>query len=396
MRVLHVTPSIDAGSGGTAAAVLGLTRAQAAAGLNVTLLTTDAHAVSAQYVDPGGVATRVIGPATGKLLRHADLSRVTRELTAAADVVHVHALWEEVQYQVIRAARAQRVPYVITPHGMLTRWSLAQRPWKKRLYMAWRLRAMLRCAAFIHYTSELERTDVAQSLALKPPSIIEPLGVNMDEFRTLPPRGTFRARYPQLGARPIVLFLGRLHPGKGLEHLLPAMAAVRRTEAMLVAVGPDSREYHAELQRRAASLGVSDRVMFTGLLQGTDKVAALVDADVFCLPSDHENFGVAVIEALAAGTPALVSAHVPVSGEIVERGAGSIVPQEARQLAAELDRWFDDEPLRRAAGERGKALAWERYDWLQIARRWPAHYRAAGVAVVTVPRIGDIAVPSKT
>jgi glycosyltransferase involved in cell wall biosynthesis len=378
MRILHVTSSIDASSGGTAAAVLGLTRAQAATGMNVTLLTTDAHGAGMQSVDAAGVATRVVGPASGKLLRHPDLPRVTRELVAAADVVHVHALWEEAQYQAARAAREQRVPYVITPHGMLTRWSLAQRPWKKRLYMAWRLRAMLNRAALIHYTSETERTEVMPSLAPTRRSTVEPLGVALDQYRTPPPPGTFRSRYPQLGTRPIVLFLGRLHPGKGLEYLLPAMAALRHAEAVLVAVGPDSRGYRAELDRRAALLGVSDRVLFTGLLQGEEKVAALVDADIFCLPSDHENFGVAVIEALAAGAPALVSAHVPVGKEIEESGAGAVVPQEPGQLAVVLDQWLADEVRRRNAAARGKALAWARYDWVQIAMRWPAHYRAAG------------------
>ena len=378
MRVLHVTSSIQASTGGTATAVVGLARAQAAAGLNVTLLTTERQGVSSQYVDAQGVATRVVAPGTGKLVRHPDLAGAARELVARADVVHVHSLWEEVQHQAARAARAARVPYLITPHGMLTSWSLAQGRLKKQLYMAWRLRAMLRGAALIHYTSEIERADVTASLCSLPQSITEPLGVDLEEYRTLPPRGAFRARHPRLADHPIVLFLGRLHPGKGLEHLLPAMAALRHTDAFLVAVGPDSEGYRAQLEQRARTLGIDGRVLFTGLLQGADKVAALVDADVFCLPSDHENFGVAVIEALAAGTPALVSEHVPVGREIVERGAGAIVPRAAAPLAAELDRWLGDAVLRRTASERGKSLAWEGYDWLQIARRWPEHYRAAG------------------
>jgi glycosyltransferase involved in cell wall biosynthesis len=157
------------------------------------------------------------------------------------------------------------------------------------------------------------------------------------------------------------------------------LAAARHADAVLVAVGPDSGGYRAQLEQRVRLLGVEHRVQFAGMLEGREKVAALVDADLFCLPSDHENFGVAVVEALAAGTPALVSRHVPVGDEIAARGAGAVVPQDALQLAAEIDRWLSDAALRRGASERGKALAWERYDWLEIARRWPAHYRAAGV-----------------
>jgi glycosyltransferase involved in cell wall biosynthesis len=381
MRVLHVTSSIHASSGGTAVAVLGLARAQAATGLDVAVLTTERQSDS--RVDGDGASIYLLAPATGKLRRHPDLARVAAERVAEADVVHVHALWEEAQFQAVRASRARGVPYLITPHGMLTPWSLAQSRWKKQLYIAWRLRRMLRGAALIHYTSEVERAKVAASVAPGTPSIVEPLGVALAEYRALPPAGTFRARFPDLADRPIVLFLGRLHPGKGLEYLIPALAAMGRGDAVLVAVGPDSGGYRTRLEQRAQSLGVRGRVLFTGLLQGPEKVAALVDADLFCLPSDHENFGVAVVEALAAGTPALVSEHVPVGKEIADGGAGAVVPQDPPQLAAAIDRWLSDGDLRRAASERGKALAWERYDWLAIARRWPAHYRAARAGAAT-------------
>src|SRR5688500_15981747 len=111
MRVLHVTSSIDPTSGGTSMAVLGLARAQAEAGLNVTLLTTERRGTSAQFVDAHGVATHIVAPGTGKLVRHPEFPHVARQLVAAADVVHVHALFEDAQYQATRAARSRGVPY---------------------------------------------------------------------------------------------------------------------------------------------------------------------------------------------------------------------------------------------------------------------------------------------
>jgi glycosyltransferase involved in cell wall biosynthesis len=170
-----------------------------------------------------------------------------------------------------------------------------------------------------------------------------------------------------------VLFLGRLHPKKGLELLLPAFARLPG-DALLVIAGPDSDGYRARLEALAAGLGVGHRLLFTGLLLGRDKWAALVDADLFVLPSYQENFGIAVVEALAAGTPVLISDQVNLHREVRGAEVGGVVPLDPEALATDLARWMGDANLRREAGAQGAALVRERYLWGPIARRWAGHY----------------------
>ena len=188
-------------------------------------------------------------------------------------------------------------------------------------------------------------------------------------------RGTFRAKHPQLRDRPIILFLGRVHYGKGLELLVPALAMMKRSDAMLVIAGPNAEGYGATIEKLMAKHRVSNRVFFTGMIAGQEKLAALVDADLLSAPSYHENFGLAVIESLACGTPVVISDQVNVHPEIVAAGVGGVVSLDVGALARELDRWLDDEPMRRAASAKAPAFVRERYDWNQIARRWGDHYR---------------------
>jgi glycosyltransferase involved in cell wall biosynthesis len=170
----------------------------------------------------------------------------------------------------------------------------------------------------------------------------------------------------------MILFLGRVHYGKGLEVLVPALAKMRRKDAMLVVAGPDPTGYRATIE----SLGREslERIIFTGMIGGEERLAALRDADVLALPSFHENFGLAVVESLAAGTPVVISDQVYLHPEISRAGVGAVVPLDADALARELDRWLDDEALRRDAASKAAAFVRERYDWDTIARRWVGHY----------------------
>jgi glycosyltransferase involved in cell wall biosynthesis len=298
--------------GGPAVAVVGLASAQKRAGLDVRVISTHRAGddlSSADVLREQDIQVHLVGPTSGLLSGHPALASALQDVLAAADIVHIHALWEDIQHHAAVAARQIGIPYIFRPCGMLDPWSLSQSRWKKRLYMAWRLRRDLNGAAALHYTATLER-DVAGPLELKPLSLVEPNGVDLSEFEALPPAGTFRSRYPMIGDRPLVLFLSRLHPKKGIELLLPAFARGAPAGAVLVIAGPGEERYTEQLMDRAAALGVKDRVLFTGMLRGRDRVAAFADADLFVLPSYQENFGIAVVESLAAGTPVVISDQV--------------------------------------------------------------------------------------
>jgi len=376
MRVLHVISNIDPSLGGTSTALIALARAQRRAGLEIDVLSTftTPSEAAAEELRRAGIGVMLIGPTAPPLYRHPQIELSLREQMPKADIVHIHALWEEVQHRAARVARELRKPYVMTPHGMLDPWSLGQSRWKKRIYLALRLRSDLNHATAIHYTSEIER-DLAAPLKLKPGTIVEPNGVDLAEFHELPTRGGFRAKHALLaGERPIVLFLGRVHPKKGLNLLVSAFAQAAPTNAVLVIVGPDADGYGNEVRALAKQHGVADRLLFTGMLRGRDRIEAFVDADLFALPSYQENFGIAVVEALASECPVLISDQVNIHREITAGGVGAVVPTEVEPLARELGRWMTDENLRRQAGARGPAFVRERYDWNRIAEHWTRHY----------------------
>jgi glycosyltransferase involved in cell wall biosynthesis len=379
MRVLHVISELDSRAGGPAVALKGLATAQAAAGLGVTVVSTFRDAErppdTAAALTAAGVEVKLIGAAHGPLRRHADIIPTVDHAARDADIVHIHTLWEEVQHQAARAALRHRRPYLIRPCGMLTPWSLAQSKWRKRAYLVWRLRRTLARAAALHFTTRAEQEETAEALRLPTASITEPNGVDLSEFVDLPSRGGFRSRYPAIGDRPLIAFLGRVHPGKGVEYLIPALARMKQADAMLLVIGPDSEGFQAQMQAEAQSLGVANRVVFAGMLRGPERVAALVDADLFSLPSDHENFGIAVVEALAAGKPVVISDRVGIAQEIRAAGVGAVVRREADELAAELSRWIGDPALRESAAARTRPFVWEQYDWAKIARRWADHYQ---------------------
>jgi glycosyltransferase involved in cell wall biosynthesis len=382
MRILHVISGLDPANGGPSFALEGFARALVREGLDISVAATWQNPSGfplAERLRSGGVAVTLIGPARGKLSRHPQLPSIIRGAVADADIVHIHALWEDIQHFAARQAQRQRVPYVITPHGMLAPWSLSQGRWfnrlGKRLYLAARLRRNLNRATALHFTTSVER-DLVARLKLRPRSIVEPVGVDLSDFQTLPAAGAFRARHPQLSNRTLVLFLSRLSPQKGLDRLIPAFARSLRespSDAMLVLAGPDYDGYSRTVHELVERHSLGDRVLFTGMLHGVERIEAMVDCDFFVLPSRHENFGIVVAEALAAGAPVLLSPEVNIGADIAGAGAGEIVSGDVEPLSAALARWIADADLRRGYAGNARAVA-ARYDWQQIAHHWVDHY----------------------
>lgn len=375
MNILHVVSNLDPQSGGPAEALRGLATAQAGTGMSVSVLATFRRGADISFADAlraAGVVVALVGPCYGPLCWRPGLGATVRAAVRGADIVHIHALWEDVQHHAAGTARRLAKPFLIRPCGMLDPWSLAQGRLKKRLYLRWRLRRHLNRAAALHFTTPIER-DLTAPLSLSAPSIVEPNGIRLDEFRTLPPRGGLRARHRIPNEVPVCLFLGRVHYKKGLDLLLPAFAAAGGP-AHLVVAGPDPDGYGAALQADAQKLGIADHVHFVGMLRGAEKLEALADADLFVLPSRQENFGNAVIEALAAGVPVIVSDQVNLWPDIKEAGVGGVVPLSVPALAGGLREWLGAPGRRATVSPRARQLVRDRYDWAAIARRWAAHY----------------------
>lgn len=375
MRVLHAIPGLVESSGGPTTALVGLATAQTQVGDDVTILTTlrDGQKIAAAAeLAAAGVTVVSLDGCRGPLLRHPRLAETVAGLVADHDVVHAHGVWEEVQYQASRACGRRGVPLVIRCCGLLDEWSLRRKWFRKAVYRAWRLDRMLSRAAAVHCSTAAEAASTGR-LGFAAPIVVEPNGVRLQEFLELPPRGAFRESIGRPSA-PLILFLGRVHPGKGVEYLIPALRQVATPDATVVIVGGDSGGYREQMERAVAAHGLDDRVIFTGALGGRRKLEALVDADVFCLPSEHENFGISVIEAMAAGCPVIVSDHVGLKEEIRQCGAGSITPLDPGAIARAIDGWLQDSAGRHEAGVRARACALRDFDWKVIAARWQRRY----------------------
>ncbi|GAJ22860.1 unnamed protein product, partial [marine sediment metagenome] len=161
----------------------------------------------------------------------------------------------------------------------------------------------------------------------------------------------------------IILFLGRIHKIKGLDLLAKAFADLPKPldNIKLVIVGPDDG-YLSSLKKLVTDLGINDKVLFTGPLYGQEKLKAYVDADVYVLPSFYEIFGITVLEALACGTPVIVTNRCGIA-DAINGQAGLVVPYDKEQLQHALLHLLGDDKMRSQFSEKGKSLVREKFNW---------------------------------
>lgn len=368
MRILHLCTSIDPQTGGPANVLAGLAPVQATRGHDVRIITADhparVGAVIDRLRDMGPQAT-AHGPPRGPMALGPGVLRATKAaLLEGTDILHIHGLWQATPHTGARLARRHGKSYVIQPHGMLDPWSLQQGRVKKRVFLALIGRRDLNCAAALQYTTQTERELVAP-MKLRPRPFVIPNGVDWSEFDPLPEPGRFRAAH-DIGDRPLIVFLSRLHYKKGLDLLLPAFAQANLGPATTMAlIGPGEPNYVKSLKRTAQCLGIADRITFPGMLSGQSRIEALVDADLVVLPSYQENFGIVVIEALAAATPVLISDQVNICREVEGAGVGTVSPCETQALSDRLGELLRHRPSLRARGAAGR-------EWVRRTFRWDA------------------------
>ena len=388
LRVLTVSPYFQPAwaYGGIPRLAYGLSRALQERGHEVTVVTTDAFdrasRLPAGRHDVHGLDVYRLRNLSNRLAYDQQLflplgaSGLLDRLAADADVIHLHGWWHLLNNAGVRAAGRHGAAVVMTPNG-----TLPPLERKQRLKGAWQhvfgapvMEAVDRWIA----VSRAELNQFAQVGVARDRVHLVHNGLDLGEFEQLPERGVFRRRHG-LADRPMLLYLGKLTPRKGVDHLLAAMARLTAEEAVLVVAGNDMG-VRAELERQAAELELGERVRFVGLLTGDDRLAALADADVLVYPSTDEIFGLVPFEGLLCGTPAVVSDDC---------GCGQLV---AQARAGELVRYGDPAGLARAVGGmlgdprrrarmvgRGRAFIERHFAWPRIALQTEGVYlRALG------------------
>ena len=295
-----------------------------------------------------------------------DCARAMRFKAKEVDIIHNHSLWSMVNIAAGWAVPGFKAKLVTSPHGTLSSWALKRSHLLKKVL--WPLQSrVLSKADLLHATSEEEYEEI-RNLGFQAPIMIVPNGIDIPEITDpcVPAETDTRT----------LLFLSRIHPKKGIDRLLHAWAALqsRHHDWRLVIVGRGDTAHVEEVTSLASSLHL-ERVDFPGPLYGAEKTRAYLAADLFVLPTHSENFGMVVAEALAHGTPAVVSQGAPWAGLETE-GCGWWVEHDVPTLTAALDAAMSL-PAKQLAEMGAKGRAWMARDfgWESIARRMEAGYR---------------------
>ncbi len=368
-RLLHVVASFAPAAGGTTEGIRKLIES-GPGGSAVVCLDDPAE----PHVNGQSFPVHALGPARGHYGYTPRLPEWLAQNLAHFDGVVIHGLWQYHSYGTYGVVRGRK-PYVVFPHGMLDPWFKRTFPLKhlkKQLYWLAREYRVLRDAKAVCFTTPIERDDAVQTLW---PQRWHPAVVS---FGTSEPPGdgarqreVFLARYPALRQRSFFLFLARIHRKKGCDLLLEALArlAPAHPDLDLVLAGPDEEGLQPDLEAQARRLQIEHRVHWTGMLEGDLKWGAFHAAAAFVLPSHQENFGIAVVEALACEVPVLISDKVNIWPDIAHDEAGIVNPDTAEGTYRSMEALLAMRPEeRQRMVSNGQACFRARYEMKRTAQ----------------------------
>jgi glycosyltransferase involved in cell wall biosynthesis len=377
LRILHVIAAVAPRYGGPSTAIWPMAAAlREVCGFTVEIATTDANGGAAPLtLDdlPAGAGTvHLFKRDRGETLKYsAGLGRWLAGHARDYQVIQIHGQWNYPTDASCRAARRFNVPYVLRPCGMFSDYSWQKSRWKKLAYWWLTERKNVLNAAGFHVTSCQEREEVLR-LGVTAPVETIPLGIGNEAWSTPPDRDWLRRQCPKSGGRPVVLFLSRLHPKKGvIDFLLPAFTKLRTDAYLVIAGGQDEQVpgYAAQVGAEIDRLGLRDRVAVIGAVPPALRWAAFDGAALFVLPSHSENFGQVVVEAMARGVPVVLTPGVQVAEHVTRSGGGAVVPADPDALARGIDGWLTDPARRKEAGRRGRHHVRETFSWQRAALR---------------------------
>ncbi len=343
MRILHAIHSLSPEGGGPAEGLRRLAQTARSAKIYETEVVC-LDAPSQAFLASEGLLAHPVGPGLGKYGYTRAIDRWFEQNLDRFDGVVINGLWQYHAYAAWKACRGRK-PYLLFTHGMLDPWFKRAYPMKhikKAIYWGLIEHRILRDAKGVLFTASLEAELAKQTFwpnqwtsVVVPYGTVEPPGGRNRQV------AQFRTVCPQVKGRKFILFLGRLHEKKGCDLLIEAFArqASAYPDTDLVLAGPDQQGSKAKLASMVARRGLRSRVHFPGMLQDAAKWGAFYSAEVFTLPSHQENFGIAVAEALACGTPVLISDKVNIWREIVEDGVGLVDDDTLEGTSRLLDRW---------------------------------------------------------
>ena len=344
MRILHAIHSVNPKGGGPIEGIRQLAARNIAEGHIVEIVTLDAP--GEPWLEGFPVRVHAMGPS---YFGYGYTPRLVPWLKAHHrdyDVVVVNGIWQYSSFGIWRALRNTPTPYCVFTHGMLDPWFKRQYPLKhlkKWLYWPWGDYRVLRDAAAVLFTSQEEMRAASESFWLyRCNGRVVSYGVANPPENGEAAKQVVLDRFSELRGKRVFLFLSRIHEKKGCDLLLRAFAKVAASDESirLVFAGPDQTGWVSDLKALGETLGISDRLLWTGMISGDLKWGMIRLAEVFILPSHQENFGIAVAEALACGTPVLISNKVNIWREIEKDRAGLVDEDDEPGTTRLLQKWL--------------------------------------------------------
>lgn len=378
MKVLHVAPSLSSEWGGSTKVVVELTEALAEKGVDVSIFAPSENNKGVCITNLKGVDVRLFPK--GFLSKFwtsysSPLAKALMKEVPIFDLVHIHEIWHHPHFTVYKAAKRFKRPFVVTIHGTLEPWCLNHKRFKKKIFSILIERMILREASGIHAITEEEVKNISNFVDNKNVFLI-PNGINLEEFESLPSKKDFESLYPQLKGKRIILFLGRIHPKKGLDILAKALGTIvkKRDDIQLVIAGPDNDGFKNHIVEILKADNAIGNTTFTGMLTGNKKLAALSRADIFVLSSYSEGFSISILEAMACGLPVVITKQCNFP-EVEEVGAGKVIDADVDHLSEALIELLDNPELCKEMGNRGKRLVIEKYTWHKVADQMITAYK---------------------
>jgi len=372
MKVLYIVPGLSPEWGGTTTVIEGLTKALVRRDVEVTIFAPNEQVQKDEIIQPEGVEVRLFRKnILSKIWAgySINLARTLNTELDCFDLIHIHGSWNYPCYAAYNAAKKVGKPYIITIHGTLEPWALNYKGLKKKIYSALIQKRILREAAALQAITEEEAKHI-RAFGVDGHIAVIPNGIDLKAFRDIPSYKVSEKRYPQLKGKKVILYLGRIHPIKGLDILAKAFGKVaRRVENIhLLIVGPDSGGYKRQVEKMLESEKILKKTTFTGMLIGQTKLAALRRADICVIPSYSEVRSIVALEAMICKIPVVIThqCHFP---EVAKAKAGIIIDPDVEQLTIALLNLLKDAHLRKEMGANGRRLVIERFSWDKIAEQ---------------------------
>lgn len=393
MKVLHVIPSVAAVRGGPSQAVIEMVRALRSQNIDAEIATTNdngkelldvpLYELTDQLQEYANVPIRFFprfSPNIHAVREFAFSAALTSWLwqhITDYDLIHVHAIFSYASTIAMAIARIKGVPYINRPLGQLCEWSLQQSKLRKQIYLKVIEQSNLLQCKFLHFTAEQEKIEFTQ-LGLAIDNFVLPHGVHLPDV--IP---NAQARFHQIlqtpSHIPIILFMSRLHPKKGLEFLIPALGKLKEHSFALAIAGSGEPDYVHQIKDLLELHGIGDRAHFLGFVKGETKYLYLQGADLFALTSHSENFGIAAIEALAAGTPVLITNGVAIAPMVQEQAIGYVTHLDVEAIVNTLQNFFQnfeqESMLQEHHRQRIKEIIAKNYSWQSISTQLATIYQ---------------------